>query len=516
MDEQNQKTLTIEDILSQLAKPSVLKGLETPTTGSFNTPTTKGPSTFSQPQSSTTKQTPDIILPQLKKSQAEVNIKTAQTEPQQQESRTFIRTMSIDLERLRKGQSPLGLEVKTKPLTPPQRPIPKTPVPTPILPPSISRSTAPIAPITLTRPPIINVPQVKPSPRLTPPTLPTPTIPRRPIAPSIPTTPRPPLAMPPSVRPPIQPSASTPAQTQTSGEEIHHHTERIISEKDLLPAFLGAPIPKRVAKTKKEKIQYGLIAKIIGSGMTVGITITVVIAIIAYLLVYILLLKPKEVITSTPAPTVTETPKQEVDELEAIFQAISSIDFIIPEDKTNATSSLQSFLTTQILAKKEFKKINFINQTDSSTAKPNFINLLDTFLIHYPQELKNVVSSQSITLSYGQEELFSDATDNAIPKKLIFIVEVNNVDKTKEIIKTWELTMPSDLKGIFSIDPAKEGSLTFLNNERRGVQIRYKNFPLPDKTIDYSVISSITGRHYLLLTNSRESMYSPADRLQGL
>lgn len=482
MDDKDQKLLTIGDILDQLIKPSVLRGPEVlsqkpaiPTpqhiqSADFNI------SSSSAPQKPATfpggRPISNINLPRLGKEPEKTETSGPQSgTAQPPELKLYIRTMSADLERLKKGQLPSGLEVTSALASPPPKKIP------------LSEVSSPPPP----KP-------VQPRPVLS-----------RPPTPPLPFHPLPPLSLP--VIPPASPVQSTPP----GKEQEHRHIERIISEKDLLPPFLGAPIPKRVIKSKEERVEYRLIAKIIGSGMTVGITSTIVMAVAAYFLFSFFVFNRKEVVISTPTPLPTPIQTPEINELETIFGGISTLNFKIPEDKTTILSVLGLFTDANMLAKKELKRINFTDSSGRITTNPSFTQLLNIFSVSYPSELKKEETNRSMAFLYGQEELNED-----IPKKLIFIVEIKDITKTMEIMMGWESTMANDLKAIFNIDPSKEASRTFLDNERQAAKIRYKNFPLPDKSIDYAVLSSLSGKRYLILTNSRESMYSPTDKLQGL
>ena len=125
-----------------------------------------------------------------------------------------------------------------------------------------------------------------------------------------------------------------------------------------------------------------------------------------------------------------------------------------------------------------------------------------------------------MALLYGQQEQFNSGgeveTGDSAGKRLIFVAEVDDVAKTLEIMKIWELIMQSNLEEIFELDIAKQASRDFLDNNRGNTKVRYKNFPFPDKSIDYAIVSSLTGKYYLVLTNSRESMFSPIDKIRGL
>ena len=46
----------------------------------------------------------------------------------------------------------------------------------------------------------------------------------------------------------------------------------------------------------------------------------------------------------------------------------------------------------------------------------------------------------------------------------------------------------------------------------REVSIRYRNFPFPDITVDYAAVNS-SGQNYLVISGSREAIYSAIDVL---
>lgn len=452
MDEKDQNLLTISDILEQLVKPSVVQSGEQP-------PQPK-PVVFSPTLSSPRQEQDNISLPQLGRQESS---KPVLKSPESSADRSFdrrptIRTMRDDLVRLRRGLAPMGLELEK---------------------PEIQKST----PITHTKP-------------------------ESPLAP-IKIENVPPEAF---NKPVLSPISKRP--TTLPEKPAHIHEEVRILDKDNLPAFLGAPIPKKITpKPEEEKVEYGVIAKIIGSGMTTGVISTMILAVIIYGLIYYFFLREEAIITSTPVPTPIRTsPIIETNELEEIFRTMPVITFSLSVDSDRLIPEFQAFLEKDALIQQEFKKIRFLSVQQGEVLA--FTALLDKLAIKYPIELNDWLKNNNIALLYGQMEKFDDSSKSG--KRLVLITEIKDADKVIEIMKNWEITIASNLKDLFDIDPSKEASKLFLNNEYETVKIRYKNFPLPDKTVDYAVVSSLTGRYYLILTNSRESMYSPIDRIKGI
>jgi len=476
MDERDQNPLTISDILEQLVKPSVVQsGVQPPQSKPVVPPPSPLP-----------KQTGgNISLPQLNKQvlPGPATKSPNETTGRPSDRRPTIRTMKDDLARLKQGLTPLGLELLAKKSTPVQAQ--QMPPPAPVN----KAGTPPEVPSKLTLPPI----------------------PNRPIGPL--ERPMPPKIQPPPLGPKlvVPPVTISPLPTNTPA---HFHEEIRILDKDNLPAFLGAPVPKKKApKPEEEKVEYGVIAKIIGSGMTTGIVSTMILAVAAYGLIYYFFLREEAIITTTPTPTpVTTSPAAETNELEEIFRTTSITTFSIPTDSNLLIPEFRSFLEKETLTQKEFKRIRFLPvQPSEMLTLTMLFNKLD---IKHPAELNNWIKNNNIVFLYSQMENFNGP--NNTNKRVGFIVEIKNTTKVAEVMKNWEATMADDFKNFFGIDPSKEASIPFLDNEYRTVKIRYKNFSLPDRTIDYAIVSSLTGRYYLILTNSRESIYSPTDKIKGL
>lgn len=455
MDEKDQKPITINDILDQMTKTPA-----TPNQGVFSPrpnlsppqpiPIPTVPPRPIQQEPQAPKLQVEIKLPSLGKTSENKLISPQSQVPTESKLKLSIRTMVSDLEKIRRGQKPLGEEVGK---------------------------------------------DIKPS-------LPTPS-----VSAFLPVAPR--------------PTPKLPSSTQPLSEE-HYHPEKIISrekadtnkvkEKEELPAFLGANVPKKVSKSQEEKIEYGLIAKVIGSGMTTGIVSTVGLALVAYFTISYFFFSQEEVIVPTPAPPIiSQTPIAEINEINIIFSDVDMLDFQLPLQKESAIPSIKSFINEQVVEKQELQRLNITSQSGNTIL---FNEILENLTTSFPSELEDFLKTNNIVLVYGQKESF--AIDSPSDKRLVFIVEINDADRVLEIMRAWEPTLSNDLEKIFDLDVIKEISSDFLDNERRGIKIRYKNFSLPDRSIDYSIVSSLRGRDYLIITNSRESMYSPADKISGL
>lgn len=254
--------------------------------------------------------------------------------------------------------------------------------------------------------------------------------------------------------------------------------------------------------------------------MTAGITVTIIIAIAAYLLLSFFVFNKEEPAASpTPIPTsrITQTP--EPDELESIFGNVTLVNFSLPVNQIETTADLKTLIKGTEINLKEFKRVNFI-LSDNQAKTLTFTGLLDRLSVRYPADLPDAIKEGNMAFMYGQGEVLGDSSSLPDPglanKKVVLIVEVKDLVKATGILREWEPTMPQDFKDVFNIEPSKAATPGFNNNEYRGVPIKYKNFPLPDRSIDYAIVHSLSGRQYLIITNSRESMYSPIEKVTGL
>lgn len=451
MDEKDKNSLTVGDILDQLVRPSVLQGPLTPP------PVQPKPTPPSPASPSPLPRAPlpgnDLKLPQLGgeiSPQPDNNQKKAGPA----ELRLSIRTMKDDLEKLKRGEAPSAFEVN-KNIKPAE--LPKTSPPR----------------------------EISPQPKIT---------------------------ELPKIRSPFTGRSHLPSLPKPGERPAHIHEEIEIADKQNVPSFLGAPaVKKKTTRPEDEKVEYGLIARVIGRGMTTGIITVLLMAIGLYALVYVLFLKEDPIINIMPTPVATNTPPVRADELETIFGSIPVSVFTAPSDNKQAMTEFKSFMENESLAKKEFRRIK-VKITDQE--KPNLRQILSKLSINYPQELNGLLKENNLLLLYRQDEVFSGTNESG--KRIVLVTEVTEVNKVAEVMGRWEATIANDLKDIFAIDQAKQASTVFLENERQGVKIKYRNYPLPDKSIDYAIVTSLTGRHYLVLTNSRESMFSPLDKIKGL
>ncbi len=155
-----------------------------------------------------------------------------------------------------------------------------------------------------------------------------------------------------------------------------------------------------------------------------------------------------------------------------------------------------------------------LNIVDESGKGYTFSGLLNRSEVSFPQPVIDKLNiDKFIFLFYGQTESFAEV---ALEKKYGFVVEINpGIDLTQDLLD-WESIMATDLDNLLNFNSTKAQINEFQDNIREGTNIRYMNFPNPDKTIDYAIITAANGKKYFILMNSRESMYSAIDNFDLL
>ena len=248
-----------------------------------------------------------------------------------------------------------------------------------------------------------------------------------------------------------------------------------------------------------------------------GIAVVALIVLGAYW--FFILRTPSEPIVEipTPTPVKSETPTPTPTPTLGSIITGQPIAVELPASGDPQVTFKNSLKSSSISA----GKIQSINPSIKSgevitTLKPDA--LLDKLLVTYPTAIKPVLAEQDSYFYYfGQSETFNTKgvlTPGApTSQRLVVISEVKNSTLVIESMKTWETTMPADLNLFFDLGYKKGAKTTFLDNLYKGNSIRYVNFPWPDKSIDYSFIRASNGKSYLVMSNSRQAMYSAIDQL---
>jgi len=266
-------------------------------------------------------------------------------------------------------------------------------------------------------------------------------------------------------------------------------------------------LPKISIPTPKSKIRFPNIKdpKIL---LIIGLIIAI--GVVAWFLV-----KPQEeVVVSTPTPISTHTPTPKLSPPKISNWLKPGYSLVLPLSG-DPFAVLDDFLSTVSFS--TFREAKLVKVVDENKKEYLVSQLFGRFLIDPPDKFLSSIDNKEWSLFvYGQRELFNEKgvldLENLPEKPIIklgFIAKVVNSEDLRSALNVWELTMPEDLKDLFGFNPKDAESETFLNNIYRGVPIRYKNFPYPDKTIDYAIVNLPKYNvSYFILLNSRESIYS--------
>lgn len=226
---------------------------------------------------------------------------------------------------------------------------------------------------------------------------------------------------------------------------------------------------------------------------------------------------PQEVVlspTPTPEPTLSETPRP------ALAESFKAIPHTFPEDNiVLAFSSLSA-------GKADFPALSFekpvflkpINTLGSDLTLSAFIQSLG---IAAPEGFDSSISQNNWLIFYhGQKESFSSKgvrTESAVPSaKIGLVAEVQDSISLRSALNVWEATMSADMDVLLGYSPAKAKVSEFSDNQYRSESIRYINFSHPDMSLDYAIVTGSDGVNYLVISSSREGIYSIIDLLGSL
>jgi len=248
------------------------------------------------------------------------------------------------------------------------------------------------------------------------------------------------------------------------------------------------------------------------------IVVALIFALVAYGIVWFLFIRETEEPTPSPTPTVTPTPTVSPEGLGDIFGIPGS--FVIASDQFDPMAELLDNIDSQLVDLKETKAFVIVDERGDKYSLDEVLELLE---IDIPLTLEAAIDLDDYVLViYGQTEEY-DSQGNLIVtsgsaarfKRIGIVVKVDDVIDARDSVMAWEGTMVSSVRQLFGLEGRESATGTFGDNTYNGVSVRYLNFPHPDLSIDYAFPSSSTGENYLVLTNSRETLYSAVDKLLG-
>lgn len=223
--------------------------------------------------------------------------------------------------------------------------------------------------------------------------------------------------------------------------------------------------------------------------------------VIAFLIWFFALRVPTPEVAVSPTPTHTATPTPTPVSIENSFSIVDSVSVALG---ANFTTRFDSSINKKLLiSSREPALYKILNPATGN--RYTFSEFLGGLLIQAPAELVAAAKDNFyLTVLYKSDNIDGYG----------LLIELSDPLAAFTAMGNWEGTMTQGLKDIFLLNPAKAASTTFLDNIYGGVAIRYRNFPDPNKTIDYAVVTAISGQSYLFLTNSREHMYSIIDKIK--
>lgn len=202
--------------------------------------------------------------------------------------------------------------------------------------------------------------------------------------------------------------------------------------------------------------------------------------------------------SATPTSTTAPTPTPILSMLEKVFGIPGSINIITGIDPYIA-------IQTSTNQANDPGEINFFNITTNSGSTLSFSGFLARLGVSHPPELDILNESDGFILGVSNLNTLNNK------KSWALVVSATNLTGIDSAMKTWEITAPNDIKTLFELDPTQKASSVFLDNSYQGIAIRYMNFPNTDSTIDYAIIGLPSGLNFLVITSSKDLIYSLVD-----
>ncbi|MEK9157957.1 MAG: hypothetical protein AAB638_02110 [Patescibacteria group bacterium] len=371
------------------------------------------------------------------------------------EYQSSIRTMTEDLSKLKAGQQPQGVNIPRK--------IDNTPAPQPVKP------VAPQQPTPPTRP---SSNPVMPAPMKS---APMPSASAKPV-------PAPLASIPKPAMPTMPPATKTPSTSTDQKNQFY--------------------VPDSTAKST-------------GSGSSSkGILfagIALVVVIFGGLYWYFIVRTPaSDIVDAIPTFTPRPSPTQNPDPLVQVFPNQDGT-IVLPVSGDPATAFKNGMASQPTLVSGGLVYTKITSSASASAQPLTVTGLLDRFLVQYPSALKTSLGSKYRFLLYGQKEAFDSKgkpiTVTSISPRFVIVSEI--ASSSASMLKSWEISMSTNLATVMSIDASKNVG-PFMTTNYRSLDVHFKNFPYPDRSIDYATIS-YAGKNYLIIAGSREAMFSTLD-----
>jgi hypothetical protein len=215
--------------------------------------------------------------------------------------------------------------------------------------------------------------------------------------------------------------------------------------------------------------------------------------------------------TLTPTPTPTPTPK-------LLLELIPFSSQITISSSENFLTAFNDKLASVNLTGGGWTALNIIDENGNKYTLSQIFERLNITLPNGILENLNMMT-EWILAAYGQRETYdlSGALNlGQTPKlKLGLIAKTDYPSDLRSALNGWEITITEGMKNFLGLNTQKSSTQTFFDNTYNGIQIRYRNFPYADNTIDYAIVNLPQfNSDYLIIANSRESIYSAIDLLQ--
>lgn len=228
------------------------------------------------------------------------------------------------------------------------------------------------------------------------------------------------------------------------------------------------------------------------------------VAIVGFSVWFFFFHKPSTQIGDLPSPTFTLTPTATpLPPLETVFSVNESVDttlgtsfFSVFKNTANVTSLVAGEPALYKIINSATSQRYSLSDFTASTAVDFPTNLIAS--VDDPELYVSLIKKDDGSFGYG------------------IIIRVTDPLEARNELTNFESLATVRLSNLFGIDAKKSASTLFLDNTYSDTQIRYRNFPDASMTIDYAIVGAPNGENYLVLSSSKQHMYSIIDKIKSI
>lgn len=157
--------------------------------------------------------------------------------------------------------------------------------------------------------------------------------------------------------------------------------------------------------------------------------------------------------------------------------------------------------------------------TDTTAPEAGLFRSVDApAALSLPGALSSLIGTDRAWLIFGQNELYGSAgqqlTATTVEARSVAIYEISDVTAVRQAMLAWEASsLAVDAAGFLNLSTAHPATPGFVEGTYRSATVRFRNFPYPDHSIDWAIVSASNSKSYLTIAGSRQAIFAAVDAL---